>query len=82
MTDFYKFIKFEKILENIRPPIQAVSPKAYIGVMLSIRILKGVHRVLIRIGRNISKMTDFCIFKEFHKISKNLPRVKLYYCCT
>ena len=34
MTDFYKFIKFDKILENIRPHVQVVSPKAYIGAVL------------------------------------------------
>ena len=37
MTDICKFIKFDKILENIRPHIQAVSPKAYIGAFWSIR---------------------------------------------
>ena len=37
MTDFYKFIKFGKILENIRLHIGAVSPKAYIEALWSIR---------------------------------------------
>ena len=32
----YKFIKFDKIIVNIRPRSQAVSLKAYIGVLLSI----------------------------------------------
>ena len=30
MTNFYKFIKCDKILENIQSHVQAVSPKAYI----------------------------------------------------
>ena len=37
MTDFYKFIKFDKILETIWPHVQAISPKAYIWAFWSIR---------------------------------------------
>ena len=31
MTDVYEFVEFDKILENIRHHVQAISPKAYIG---------------------------------------------------
>ena len=56
MTDVYKFIKFDKILENIRHHVQAVSPKAYIGEFWSVRrwiehILKVCNFVfLVRIN--------------------------------
>ena len=51
MTDFYKFIKCDKILENIWSHVQAVSPKAYIRAYWSIRrwikhILKVCNVVL------------------------------------
>ena len=57
MTDFYKFIKFDKILENIRPHVQAVSPKAYLywSVLINSQMdrahIEGVQRcVLVRIN--------------------------------
>ena len=31
--DFGKFIKIDKILDNIRPCVQAISPKAYTVVL-------------------------------------------------
>ena len=35
-TDFRKFVKVDKILENIIPCVRAEAPKAYFGVLLSI----------------------------------------------
>ena len=37
MTAFCKLIKFYKSQKNIQSRVQAVSPKAYIGALLSIR---------------------------------------------
>ena len=37
MTAFCKLIKFYQIKENVQSRVQAVSSKAYIGALLSIR---------------------------------------------
>ena len=61
----YRLLKIHKnaikILVNIRSRVQAVSPKAYIGVLLSIHREIETHtggvqrRVLVRIDGKLSK---------------------------
>ena len=71
-TDFCKFIKFDKILVNIRPHVQAVSPKAYIGAFWSIhRWIKHITKVCnvaFWFEWKIVKMTAFCKLINFYKI--------------
>ena len=61
MTDFYKFIKCDKILENIRPHVQAVSPKAYTGAYWSIR----------RLVEHILKVCNVVLWFELMENFKN-----------
>ena len=59
MTGFSKFIKVDNILVNIRPRIQAISPKVYIGVFFinpqkdRTDIEGMLRRVWIRIDENL-----------------------------
>ena len=59
--DFCKFIKFDNILVNIWPRVQAVSPKAYIGVLLSI------HREI----EHIWKVCNVVFWIEFMENCQN-----------
>ena len=61
MTDFSKLIKVDKNLVNIRPRIQAISPKVYIEVFF-INLQKYgtdievvLRRVLVRIDEQLQK---------------------------
>ena len=69
MTDFYKFIKYDKILENIRYHVQAVSPKAYIRAYWPIRrwiehILKVCNVVLwFELMENCKNNRILCAYK-------------------
>ena len=61
MTGVYNFIKFHKILENSRPRVKAISPKAYIGEFWSIR----------RWFEHILKVCNFVFWFELMKNGKN-----------
>ena len=58
-------LKTNENLRNIRPRVQAISPKVYIGVLLSIHIqikayIEGVQcRVLDQIDEKLSKLQTF-----------------------
>ena len=59
--------KYEKLSKNIRPRVQAISPKVHIGVLLSIRkrikhVLKVCNVVFSFESMKNCKMTDFSEF--------------------
>ena len=79
MTDFSKLIKKDENLVNIRPRIQAISPKVYIWVLLSIRkrikqVLKVCNIVFsFESIKKIVKMTDF---SKFIKVDNTLGNIR------
>ena len=72
MTDFWKFIKCDKILVNIRSHVQAVSPKATLGHVTDRfadeieHILKVCNVVLwFELMENCKKITAFYMLIKF-----------------